>query len=115
VTDEPLPMVLKMLSQCREDEQLVETVHLPVQPAKATEFLKLLDDLMAAMREAPGLTAARTHAPAPGSNEYLIYEVWNGPAELRQWWQGAQLSRFQAALRERELLTDPPRLHFNRL
>jgi quinol monooxygenase YgiN len=114
MTHEPLPMVLKMLSACRDDEQLVETVHFPVDPAKANAFAALLDGLMVAMRRAPGLIEARTHTPAPGSSEYLIYEVWSGPAGLRRWWEGPLLSRFQSALREQELLTGMPALHFNR-
>ena len=43
MTQSPLPAVLKMLSECREDEKLVETVHLPIDPAKASEFGTLLD------------------------------------------------------------------------
>jgi quinol monooxygenase YgiN len=114
MTEGPLPMVLKMLSACREHAQLVETVHLPVDPAKAGEFTGLLDELIAAMRKAPGLVEARTHAPAPGSNEYLIYEVWSDPERLRQWWEGPLLAKFQSALHERQLLTGMPGLHFTR-
>jgi quinol monooxygenase YgiN len=113
MTPDPLPMVLKMLSACKEDEQLVETVHLPVDPSKASEFTKLLDELMAAARKAPGLMEARMHTPSPWSNEYLIYEVWGGPAGLRQWWEGQLLRKFHAALHERQLLTGMPGLHFN--
>jgi len=109
----PLPMVLKMLNDCREDEPLVETVHLLVDPAKTGEFVTLLDGLIAAMRKAPGLKEARAFPPVPGWKEYLIYEVWNGPAGLRQWWEGTLLREFQAALEERQLLTDKPSLHFN--
>jgi len=111
---DPLPMVLKTLSGCPEDEPLVETVHLPVDPAKTVEFVRLLDDLIAAMRKAPGLREARAFPPVPGWKEYLIYEVWNGPAGLRQWWEGDLLREFQAALEERQLLTARPSLHFNR-
>jgi quinol monooxygenase YgiN len=114
MSPDPRPMVFTMLSACRESERLVETVHLPVDPAKESEFAALLDDLMAAMRQAPGLIEARTHNPAPGANEFLIYEVWSGPAELRQWWEAPFLRRFQAALHERQLLTGMPGLHFNR-
>ena len=56
----------------------------------------------------------RAHVPPPGSNEYLIYEVWNGPAGLRRWWEGALLGEFQSALHDRQLLTGMPGLHFNR-
>jgi len=113
MTPDPSPMVLKMLNACKEGEQLVETVHLPVDPSKASEFAKLLEELMAAMRKAPGPMEARTHTPSPWSNEYLIYEVWGGSAGLRQWWEGQLLGKFQAALHERQLLTGMPSLHFS--
>lgn len=102
-----------MLSTCREDDQLVETLHLPIHPAKAKELVNLLNGLIASMHKASSeLREACTHAPAPGSNEYLICEVWNGPTGLRQWWESTLLVEFQAALRERQLLTGMPDLHF---
>jgi quinol monooxygenase YgiN len=104
MTPDPLPMVLRMLSEFREDEPIVETVHLPVDPAKAVEFRKLLDDLMAAMHKASGLREARTHTPAPDSNEYLIYDVWNDRAGLRRWWEGALLRTFQTALHDSDVV-----------
>ena len=97
-----------MLSTCREDDQLVETLHLPIHPAKAKELVNLLNGLIASTN----LREIEKAVPAPGSNEYLICEVWNGPTGLRQWWESTLLVEFQAALRERQLLTGMPDLHF---
>lgn len=114
MTGDPLQMVLKILGSCREGERLVETVRLPIDPPKASEFTKLLDDLITATREVAGLVEVRVHPPARGSNDYLLYEVWDGPAGLRRWWEGTELAQFQSALRERQLLAGAPDLHFNR-
>jgi len=75
--------------------------------------MKALEYLITAVRSAPGLKEVRRHAPSPGSNEYLIYEVSNEPKGLRQWWEGALLREFQAALHDRQLLSGMPGLHFN--
>jgi len=49
--------------------------------------MKTLEYLITAVRSAPGL---------------------NGPKGLRKWWEGALLREFQAALRDRQLLSGTP-------
>jgi len=107
----PKAGVLATLEKVDPSAELVETVRLPVNPAKTHRFEEWAAELAAETRKLPGLQTYEMHSALEGDAAvYFLYEVWEDRDALRRLWESDFLMKFQGQLQTEQLLVGEPDL-----
>ncbi len=111
--EDPKPAVLAVLEGVNPSVELVETVRLPVSPAKTERFEAWAAELAAETRKLPGVLTYELHrAIGADAAVYFLYEVWENRDALKGLWESDFLSKFQGQLQTEQLLVGEPDLGF---